>query len=200
MTIPSDVTLIPNLLGANAWDYAQTRFTDPAIHWYYLPITAGYDDMDNLSAYRGSFSHTIWGPSNSAPAGAMSPMWDPALLILLAALDRSGERLESVLRVRLGMCTRTPEPIVHSPHIDQGVEHRTGIFYPLDSDGDTVLYSERAEYGSPDRPESYTREWSHKPTANTWFSFDGARYHSSTSPAAHDTRLVLTYNYTVLKS
>ncbi len=186
-------TIIDNLLAESSFDYVTRRLLDPSIHWYYLPVTASPDDLTNLSEYAGSFSHTIFNHES----GPISPLWEPALHILLTALDQRGQRLKSVLRVRYGFNLRTPYPVQHSPHIDQGQEHRVGLYYPHTSSGETVVFKELAEYGSPDRPSSYTESARIKPLENRWFDFDGRHWHSSTTPTEHDTRMVLTFNYTV---
>ena len=126
---------------------------------------------------------------------SISPLWEPSLLVLLAALDHQGQELESVLRVRLGLCTRTPWPVEHTPHIDHPLlTHRTGIYYPADSDGDTVVFDQRQEQASR---ELYTEWHRQRPTANLWMDFPGQHFHSSTTPVAHESRHVLTINYTV---
>jgi hypothetical protein len=190
----SIVTRIPNLLAHSARSYAVQRLTDPGIHWFYLPVTAGYDDIDGVTEYRGSFSHTIYGPD----VGPISPLWELCFNILLTALDRQGQKLDTVFRVRYGFCTRTPYPVIHSPHVDQGQTHRTALYYVLPSDGDTVVYNECADYGKPNTHETWTEAERITPEQNLWADFDGIHYHSSTSPIAHEERLVLTFNYSIL--
>jgi hypothetical protein len=190
----SIVTQIPDLLAHSAQSYALQRLTDPGIHWWYLPVTAGYDDAETLTEYRGSFSHTIFGPD----VGPISPLWETCFNILLTALDRQGQKLGTVFRVRYGFCTRTPYPVVHSPHVDQGQEHRTALYYVMPTDGDTVVYNEQAVYGDPEVPATYTEAARITPVQNLWADFDGAHFHSSTSPVAHEERLVLTFNYSII--
>jgi len=190
MCMHRPIQTIPDLLPTQTFAYAQARFLDPAIHWFYLPFTATPDDVANIPEYQGSFSHLIWKDNE-----AVSPLWDLSLQILLAACDRTGEQLESVARVRLGLCTRTPYSIQHTPHVDQGFKHRTGIWYPKTSSGDTVVFNERRRLGNG----NYTELHRQKPTANLWFDFDGAHYHSSTTPTDHEERLVLTVNYILKK-
>ena len=188
------ITLIQDLLKPNQFGYVSQRLTDPAIDWFYLPFTANPNDVAGEDPqYQGSFSHLVYKDSQS-----ISPLWDPSLLILLAALDHQDQELDSVLRVRLGLCTRTPWPVEHTPHIDHPVlNHRTGIFYPADSDGDTVIFDQRKE--QPSR-SLYTEWHRQKPTANLWMDFPGRHFHSSTTPVEHESRYVLTINYTVKES
>ncbi len=185
------ITLIEDLLKPNQFSYVQQRLTDVGIDWFYLPFTANANDIATEDPkYQGSFSHLVYKDNNS-----ISPLWEPSLLVLLAALDHKGEELDSVLRVRLGLCTRTPWPVEHSPHIDHPVlNHRTGIFYPADSSGDTVIFDQRKE--QPKR-EMYTEWHRQRPTANLWMDFPGQHFRSSTTPTEHESRYVLTINYTV---
>jgi len=191
----SIVTRIPNLLKHTHQSYVVQRFADLGVHWFYMPITAGDMDLDNIAEYRGSFSHTIYGPD----VGPISPLWENAFHILMAALDAQGQKLDTVYRVRYGFCTRTPYPVVHSPHVDQGVVHRTGLYYVMPTDGDTIVYNERTDYARPDPvPKTYTEAERVTPEANLWADFDGAHFHSSTSPTQHEERYVLTFNYSIL--
>lgn len=183
-----------DLLGSATYAYSLARFTDPGIHWYYLPVTAGYMDHDNIDAYRGGFSHNIY----NVEQGAISNLYEPALHVLLTALDKQGQQLENLYRIRLGFATRTPTPVVHSPHIDRSHPHRTGLFYIHDTDGPTVIYNEKCVYNDPVVPVDYTVADRVEPRANRWADFDGAHFHSSTSPVKNEERFVLTFNYSVV--
>lgn len=175
---------LPNLLGANLHSYVTNRLCDPSIHWYYLPYTANTEDS---MPYAGSLSHLIF---KEEPC---SPLWEPALLVLLAALDQQAQTLAAVHRIRLGLITRTAESVTHSPHVDLPFAHRTGIFYPKTSSGDTVVYNETAH------SDTYTELARVTPTDNLWFDFPGEHYHASTTPTLHDDRLVLTINYSIVE-
>jgi hypothetical protein len=177
--------IIPNLLGPSTFEYAQSRFTDLGIHWYYMPVTSCEKDQ---MQYAGSFSHLIY--KNGEP---ISPLWDLSLQILLAACDHHGERLAEIARVRLGFCTRTPYAVEHTPHQDFQGPHRTGIYYPITADGPTTIYAEKTEQ----LDGAYTLLASQQPRANLWMDFDGEHFHSSTTPVDHENRLVLTLNYRI---
>lgn len=187
------ITRIDNLLGPASAPYILSRLADSAVPWYYLPVTASPDDL-RIPQYRGSFSHTTFNHEQ----GACSPLWDLCLQILLAALDQQGQQLSAVYRARLGLNTRTPQSITHSPHIDQGHEHRVGLFYVNDSSGPTRVYRELCEYGVPDQPKQFTELARITPCANTWVDFSGQHWHSSSTPDQHETRVVLTINYSIV--
>lgn len=180
------INIVENLLGPNQFLFAQTRLLDNAIHWYYLPFTADPTDLETIREYAGSFSHLI--VKEGEPISNLAEL---CTQICMTACDRNGQQLQDISRIRLGLCTRTPHAIQHSPHIDIAGPHRTGIFYPADSSGDTVVFEQRHE------SKNYTEWFRQRPTANLWFDFPGEHFHSSTSPSEHEERVVLTINYRV---
>lgn len=181
-----------NLLGPSQYIYTRERMLPESLQWFYSPFTATPDDLESIPEYSGSFSHLI-----GADDKALSNLWEPALQVLFRACDLNGETPVSVLRIRLGLATRTPTEIIHTPHVDHPVlEHRTGIWYPFDSSGPTRIYRETRRQPVPKNP---TLLFEQQPTANLWFDFAGELYHSSSTPTSHETRMVLTINYQVLK-
>jgi hypothetical protein len=184
----TDIRRHEDLLGRSQYLYLRERLTPESLQWFYSPFTATPDDLDTIAEYSGSFSHLI-----GADDKALSSLWEPALQVLFAACDRNGEVPVSVLRILLGLATRTPREIVHTPHVDHPVlKHRTGIWYPFDSTGPTRIYKETRRQPVPKQP---TLIFEQQPQANLWFDFDGAHYHASSTPTAHETRMVMTINY-----
>ena len=190
---PEYIKVLPDLLKPAQFLYHQQRFSAEAVQWFYSPFTATPDDLA-IPAYGGSFSHMV-GRDNQG----LSALWEPALVILHAACDQQGLVPDSILRIRFGLATRTPEEIIHTAHVDHPVlEHRTGIWYPATSSGPTRVYAEKSKrVPNPRPPKNPTLVFEQTPTANLWFDFPGEHYHSSSTPSLHDERLVLTINYTV---
>lgn len=177
---------VDDLLTEQLCAYMTAKFSSLEIPWFYLPFTANPRDLDSLPSYAGSFSHLVYKNDESP-----SPLAEAAIMILIAACDRTGQELQEVIRIRLGLSTRTPCQIQHTPHKDQQYPHRAGIWYPITSSGDTVIFEET-------EPSRRYTEWYRKtPRANSWIDFPGEHMHSSTTPDQHETRIVLNYNYTV---
>lgn len=183
------ISVIDALLGAETFRHTQQQLTDCAIHWYYLPFTADPNDLTQIDQYAGSFSHLIIKDSE-----VISPLADLALNTLYAACDQTGQQVREVCRIRLGLCTRTPYEIQHAPHIDLAGDHRTGIYYPISSSGNTVVFDQRQPQS---RLSDYTVWFQQQPTANLWFDFPGQHFHSSRTPTQHEERVVMTVNYRV---
>ena len=74
------------------------------------------------------------------------------------------------------------------PHIDICNKiHIVGLYYVIDSDGDTIIYNERKE------SESYTIQQRVTPKQGRIVIFDGGLYHTAEQPL-NNTRCIINYN------
>lgn len=174
---------IDTLLGKNFYHNVLTRIESPTMAWHRGEHTATPDDTPD--AYYGSFSSLVF----KKDVGPLNDLFDVTLSLLLTAVDQQDKLLKDLHRIRIGLITRTPQPIVHSAHKDLEQPHTTGLYYLNQSDGDTIIYNEQQA------SEKYSVKHTVAPHANRWFNFDGAHYHSSTTPVTHEKRIVITYNY-----
>lgn len=174
---------IENLLGQNHYGMLLNKLDHPGVAWYYAETTA--NTFDEKLPFHSSFSHLIF----KNDTGPISDLFESTFPILLTALDQQGKTLKELIRIRMGLITRTPHKIVHAPHKDGYVPHMTGLFYLTDADGETVVYNETEE------SKEYTVKEKLTPKANTWHQFDGAHYHSSSAPMTVEKRITLTFNY-----
>ena len=77
---------------------------------------------------------------------------------------------------------------VDLPHIDICDKiHIVGLYYVIDSDGDTIIYNERKE------SESYTVKERVTPKQGRIVIFDGGLYHTAEQPL-NNTRCIVNYN------
>jgi 2OG-Fe(II) oxygenase superfamily len=121
--------------------------------------------------------------------------------ILVKALYLEKMNISKLVRIRGGMTTRTPYPVVHAPHVDWDNFHMTALYYVNDADGETIFYKETRE--ETETMSSF--EWAKdrqftvlqkvQPKADRMVLFDGRIYHSSTSPTTVDYRLTINYNW-----
>ncbi len=175
--------LIDNLLGQNHYHNILTRIDGPTTPWFRGEYTA--TDQDPNTAYHSSFCNLVFKKEN----GPMSDLFDITLPILLSAVDKQNLQLKDLFRIRIGLVTRTPEPIVHPAHKDYHTPHKTGLYYLNQADGNTIIYNETKE------SDKYSVQESIEPKLNRWYNFDGAHYHSSTTPTQTEKRIVITFNY-----
>jgi hypothetical protein len=166
--------------------------------WYYGDTA--YRDNKDSSLYGYSFFHMLFSEGEfKSPYGSMLEM------ALLTMLDTAGERIDKLIRLRLGMITVTSNTVFHPPHVDFDFPHRTGLFYFNNADGDTVLYNEKFNPTSAIDGYEYYQQNQNRftvknkiaPAANTFVTFDGLHYHQSSTPTSVPRRIVMNVNYTI---
>ncbi len=163
--------------------------------WDWVEHT-GYVHVDN-GDWDFSWSHFVFRDDQ-----ILSELYPFLMPIVLNIGDSIGVAVQQILRIRIGCITKTPVPIVHSPHIDNGVPHYTALLYLNDSDGDTIIYNERYPFTKDclnhdeyAKNLKFTELERHSPEFNKVVVFDGAHYHSSSSPTVSNRRIVVTMNF-----
>jgi hypothetical protein len=180
------VTTVENLFTPSVLGVVQQQFTDPLINWgTYDPALC--KDQRLYDWYQ--MTHMIW--DNDDP---LSPLYDLAAMVLAQAMDKSGRQLKRLFRARL--INSHPGDLGRAmAHIDLQGPHNTGLFFPMASSGNTVIYKERSMLESWDRAESLTVAQELEPKENTWYDFDGTHWRISGRPVDHDQRICLVINF-----
>lgn len=106
---------------------------------------------------------------------------------------RHGLAPTQMIRIKANLLVRSavsggPRPF--TPHVDLPTPHWALIYYVNDSDGDTVILDKTY----PDW-ENATMLHSVSPKKGRAILFDGRHYHCGTSPAQHDVRIVLNFDF-----
>lgn len=102
-----------------------------------------------------------------------------------------------LLRCRLAMNLSDGVGGVHQQHVDQPTPHTVLLYYINDSDGDTILYKERADpmtYLAGSYPEYFTIDVRVTPKKGRAVIFDGLQFHSVSSPKDHLKRQIININ------
>jgi len=84
------------------------------------------------------------------------------------------------------------------PHVDYseyGENHLTAIYYPLDSDGDTVLFSNSYEKHYSNEREKLIPMFNCSPKKGRILLFWGKGLHAGTHPVENDMRMCINYNF-----
>ena len=147
------------------WFYTYTAYNDPV--------------PENIHSF--SFFHNAI--FDGEPRSSMAAHLE---MIFLYAMEKTNQKVDQLIRIRLGLIMPTPEPIVHEPHVDMPTPHKTALLYLNDSDGNTLLYNETFNPKAANSGYKYyksvlggkvTVAAESEPKANKMIWFDGFRYH-----------------------
>lgn len=151
------------------------------------------------TAYPG-FGHMAYLAGEDEPL--ISPMSSLLLPILFVFCEKAKITYNALLRIRVGLFTRTQtDALHHNPHVDFGEPHRTAIYYVNDTDGDTFLFDQTfddvavGDSGAFANENRFTVARRIAPKKGKMFCFDGRHYHASSYPTKSTKRLVVTYNF-----
>jgi hypothetical protein len=136
---------------------------------------------------------------------SVSPLGDPLMIAAFSALENSGQNVDQIIRIRLGLHSISPQYFTGGAHVDLPYPHMVGLLYLDDGDGDTQIYNEK--YDSSDNADTYQYfQQVHKgqstimetstPEENKLIWFNGLHYHASQSPTTMAKRVVININYT----
>jgi len=147
-------------------------------------------DIDGVSVLKKQtgFYHMCFGDNQ-----VYSNLFYTIRPILDAIEHYSNKPIENLIRVRVGMFTKTSDLGTNSPHIDFSDEHRSFLYYVNDSDGDTIFYNEN--YKTLKNKNKFTIKQKVSPVMGRAVLFDGLQYHSSSPPFINDRRVVININY-----
>ena len=155
--------------------------------WFYIEdVTAS---GDNDSQHRPAMAHQYVEFDEQSPGITVSEYHDLFTPLLKKIGLTIGIRNISVLQGRSFLqfpVKEKGEPDL--PHIDiMDKIHIVGLYYVVDSDGDTIIYNERKE------SESYTIKQRVTPKQGRIVIFDGGLYHTAEQPL-NNTRCIVNYN------
>lgn len=169
-----------------------------SLGWFFHPESAR-PNLEFAESY-GGFYHMAYDAASATPVqSAINAILVPLLFIYC---DKAKIPFTTLLRVRLGMFTKTPIDVpFHNPHVDFYAPHNVALYYVNDSDGDTVLFNET--FNEVDAEESARLANQKKlteikriaPKKGKMFGFDGKHYHASMHPMKHQSRIVVTFNF-----
>jgi hypothetical protein len=166
--------------------------------WHYI------DDVTN-KAY-GSNSGFV---HMAIDFGSEPSEWYPFIKPIVYHIEEvTGHKIEQLLRIRVGLLTRTSESDYdfNTPHVDFLLPHMTACYYVNETDGDTVVFNETVADAAIDNlteqavldyvaKTDFTIDTRISPKKGRLCVFDGLQFHASSKPKQHDRRMVITINY-----
>jgi hypothetical protein len=179
-------------------DLVESELGSAQMLWNYQAESA-FSGGDFARSY-GGFSHMAYLADNEQPS--VSPLSSLLLPILFIFCEKAKLEYSALLRIRVGLFTRTPgEASHHNPHVDFSQPHRTAVYYVNDSDGDTVIFNESIaevaveQSAARARGRGFSLAGTVPPKKGKMIAFDGSYYHASSYPTESAKRIAITFNF-----
>lgn len=191
-----DIVVFQKAIREELFEEIKDEIFSDGFPWFYTGTTLGSNTQAS-DRYNYSFFHNAYFHDDG-----YSHVGKKLEYAILDALAYMKFPITKMLRIRLGLITVTEKNITHTPHIDFPFEHKTGLLYLNNSDGDTILYNERYDTTADKKQYDHKVRNKHNeiittftPEENKLVIFDGLLYHSSSSPTITDRRVVINFNY-----
>ena len=183
--MPTGIDVYDDVLSAEQLELVQQQITDRNFPWYWnantygVPVTAEDDDRVFEA---DQFGHIFFQYGDGVNSD-----WFGLVETVLIPVGRQRGCDFDLLRAKANLLMPSlGQGEFNTPHQDLVEPHLVVLFYVLDSDGDTVFFSNN------------TAPWQElhrvKPRANRAVVFDGAIYHASRHPRQHNRRIVMNCN------
>ena len=160
---------------------------DSDFPWFYIEDVTAAGDED--SQHRPGLGHQYVEFDDISPGIVVSDYHDLMIPMLKKVGFRVGISDVKVIQGRSFLqfpIKERGEPDL--PHIDiMDKNHIVGLYYVVDSDGDTIIYNERKE------SKTYTIKQRVTPKQGRIVIFDGGLYHTAEQPL-NNTRCIVNYN------
>ncbi len=193
-----EVIEIASAIPKSYQDMVESELGSPQMLWTYQEEAAR--GVGNFATSFAGFSHMAYLAADDEPS--VSPLSPLLLPILFVFCEKAKLEFRSLLRIRIGLFTPTPNKAAHhNPHVDFSQPHHTAVYYVNDSDGDTVIFNESVEEVSVERSADYANQnrftiaATVPPQKGKMCAFDGRYYHASSSPSRAAKRIAITFNF-----
>lgn len=179
-------------------DLVESELGSPDMLWTYQEEAAR--GASKFAHSYGGFSHMAYLTDDHQPS--VSPLSSLLLPILFVFCEKAKLEFNALLRIRVGLFTRTPGVTSHhNPHVDFSQPHLTAVYYVNDSDGDTAIFDQTIDDVSLDRSGEYANQGRFTlagavpPKKGKMACFDGRHYHASSYPTVAARRIAVTFNF-----
>lgn len=171
------IKIVKNCISQQFVDFIDKELTSTNIQWgYSLNVT-----NDKIQTHKPGFSNSPFSNNNiyNTAYWFLYPL-------LLEAANKNNFFVERLLRIRIGAYVNRNTKEINNIHTDNEEPHIVALYYPHDSDGETVFFD------SMNGKKEILRV---APERGTIVFFDGNILHSSSNPVEHDIRITVNYNF-----
>ena len=198
-----------NILSESVFELLSEKVMGFEFDWHWSAITYPFGRLNTDNP--NPFNLTHYPIANGRPCTQFGEFLEP---ILYDAIDRTGDRIKEIYRVRVVNQPRTFGQYTNDPHIDLPWPHNVGIIYLNDTNSPTVIYKEKFPFDTDqskwdDFPQASFGYFKDNflgyetvverviPKRNRLLTFDGGHYHASATPDDVDRRVIINFTYSI---
>lgn len=197
-----DIKSVNNLIPLGYQNALEELFSNEMFEWGYTKDIVWQNNQDKLKQLNDGLSHLVHVPKYE------SKYWPFIRPILYYIEDKFGVKVNSILRVRIGMLLKAyPDDLPwNNEHVDNPAPHYTAIYYVNETGGPTYIFDQRiTDVPHKNKTEDqvlkyvnstdFTVAHAMAPKKGSCVMFDGLRFHASSKPKEHSNRIVIAINW-----
>jgi len=171
------IKIIKNCISQQFVDFIDKELTSTNLQWVYkLNVTS-----NEIQEIKPGFSNCPFKDNN-----IFNMSYWFLYPLLLETANKNNFFVEHLLRIKIGAYVNRNTKDINNIHVDSKEPHIVALYYPHDSDGETVFF---------DSIENKNEILRVKPERGSIVFFDGSIPHSSSNPVEHDIRITVNYNF-----
>lgn len=198
-----DIKFVDNLIPLGYQNALEELTSHEMFEWGYTKeIVWQEPHWKDLKQINDGLSHLVHVPKYE------SKHWSFIRPILYHIEEKFGVPVKSILRVRIGLLLKAyPDDLPwNNEHVDSAGPHYTAIYYVNDTDGPTYIFDQKiTDVPHKNKTEDqvlkfvnsteFTVAHAMEPKKGSCVMFDGQRFHASSKPRQHSTRVVIAFNW-----
>lgn len=171
------IKIVRNCVSQQFVDFVAKELTSTNLQWTYTPNVTS----NEIQEVKPGFQNSPFIDSNiyNTAYWFLYPL-------LLETANKNNFFVERLLRIRIGAYVNRNTKAFNNIHVDSKEPHIVALYYPSDSDGETIFFD------SIDGKKEILRV---APERGKIVFFDGSIPHSSSNPVEHDIRITVNYNF-----
>jgi len=171
------IKIVRNCVSQQVVDFLEQQLLSTNLQWVYSPNVTDGTSLEIRPGFSNNpFSNEV---VHNTAYWFLYPM-------LLETANKNNFFVERLLRIRIGAYVNRNNSFHNNIHVDNKDPHIVGLYYPHNSDGDTVFF---------DCLEKKKEILRISPEKGSMVFFDGSIPHASSNPTQHDIRITVNFNF-----
>jgi hypothetical protein len=173
------ILVIDDCVSKQTQDFIEGQLHPSSINWKYISDVTGRES--DYEAFNPGLSQGVFA-DNQILTSAYLFLYP----LLLEVCTKQNIYVDRLMRIRLGLYINRNTSTVNNAHIDDVNPHMVALYYPYETDGDTVFFTD----------STATQELQRiSPKKGRMVIFDGSIHHASSNPIKHVDRITVNYNF-----